>query len=127
MALKVKEETPDVDPADVLNGDVDLPAGQAEGALDPESDVEVPLEAEELQEALGRPPPVHSSYLPLPWKGRLGYVSCEAVGSWICLTRKLTRLGLPEYLFALLESSCLLLSYLSHRLYPREPTPTPRP
>lgn len=75
MAMKVKEENPDVDPADVLNGDVELPAGQAGGALDPESDVEVPLEAEELQEALGRPPPVHSSYLPLPWKGRLGYVS----------------------------------------------------
>lgn len=44
-------------------------------ALDPESDVDVPVEAEELQEALSRPPPVNSSYLPLPWKGRLGYVS----------------------------------------------------
>ncbi|GAB1217987.1 hypothetical protein ATERTT37_007231 [Aspergillus terreus] len=42
-------------------------------ALDPESDVDVPVEAEELQEALSRPPPVNSSYLPLPWKGRLGY------------------------------------------------------
>ena len=30
---------------------------------------------EELKEALGRPPPVNSGYLPLPWKGRLGYVS----------------------------------------------------
>jgi UV DNA damage endonuclease len=43
--------------------------------IDPESDEEVPVEAEELQEALSRAPPVNSSYLPLPWKGRLGYVS----------------------------------------------------
>ena len=42
---------------------------------DPESDEDIPVQAEELQEALSRPPPVNSSYLPLPWKGRLGYVS----------------------------------------------------
>ena len=30
---------------------------------------------EEIQAALSRPPPVHSDYLPLPWKGRLGYAS----------------------------------------------------
>lgn len=42
---------------------------------DPESDDEVPVEAEELQDALSRPPPANSSYLPLPWRGRLGYVS----------------------------------------------------
>lgn len=29
---------------------------------------------EDLAEALSRPPPVNSDYLPLPWKGRLGYV-----------------------------------------------------
>lgn len=27
-----------------------------------------------IKEALSRPPPVNSDYLPLPWKGRLGYV-----------------------------------------------------
>jgi UV DNA damage endonuclease len=42
---------------------------------DPESDDNVPVAAEELQDALSRPPPVNSSYLPLPWRGRLGYVS----------------------------------------------------
>ncbi|KAL5339849.1 UV-endonuclease UvdE-domain-containing protein [Aspergillus crustosus] len=41
--------------------------------MDPESDEDVPVDAEELQEALSRPPAVNSSYLPLPWKGRLGY------------------------------------------------------
>jgi len=35
---------------------------------------------EEVREALSGPPPVHSAYLPLPWKGRLGYVSCPAMG-----------------------------------------------
>jgi UV DNA damage endonuclease len=31
----------------------------------------------EVKEALSRPPPVNSEYLPLPWKGRLGYVSIQ--------------------------------------------------
>lgn len=31
-------------------------------------------EEDEVREALARPPPVNSDYLPLPWKGRLGYV-----------------------------------------------------
>ncbi|KAG8527715.1 UV-damage endonuclease [Bacidia gigantensis] len=42
--------------------------------LDPEADGgEEEAGEEELQAALSRPPPVHSDYLPLPWKGRLGY------------------------------------------------------
>jgi UV DNA damage endonuclease len=42
--------------------------------LDPEADAD-DLDADpvELSAALSRPPPVNSSYLPLPWKGRLGY------------------------------------------------------
>lgn len=32
-------------------------------------------EAVEVERGAARPPPVNSSYLPLPWKGRLGYVS----------------------------------------------------
>ena len=74
VAMAVDPTTADAKPADILNGDVPEPAGRAEAALDPESDEEVPVDPEELQEALGRPPPVNSSYLPLPWKGRLGYV-----------------------------------------------------
>ncbi len=42
--------------------------------LDPEADVEEEADEEEIQAALARPPPVNSDYLPLPWKGRLGYV-----------------------------------------------------
>lgn len=41
---------------------------------DPESEVDVQEEdSEKVKEALSRPPPVNSSYLPLPWKGRIGY------------------------------------------------------
>jgi len=43
--------------------------------LDPEADGEEEADEEEIQAALSRPPPVNSDYLPLPWKGRLGYVS----------------------------------------------------
>lgn len=43
--------------------------------LDPEAEGDEEADEEEIQAALSRPPPVHSDYLPLPWKGRLGYVS----------------------------------------------------
>ena len=42
--------------------------------LDPEADEDDEADEEEIKAALSRPPPVHSDYLPLPWKGRLGYV-----------------------------------------------------
>ena len=42
--------------------------------LDPEADGEEEADEEEIQAALSRPPPVNTDYLPLPWKGRLGYV-----------------------------------------------------
>lgn len=47
------------------------------GALiDPEDE-----EEEVIKEALSRTPPVNSDYLPLPWKGRLGYVRCPCIRS----------------------------------------------
>ena len=45
-----------------------------ESLTDQEADSEEIIDEEEVQEALSRPPPVNSDYLPLPWKGRLGYV-----------------------------------------------------
>lgn len=42
--------------------------------LDPEADDLEEADEEEIQAALSRPPPVNSDYLPLPWKGRIGYV-----------------------------------------------------
>lgn len=43
--------------------------------LDPEAEGDEEADEEDIQAALSRPVPVHSDYLPLPWKGRLGYVS----------------------------------------------------
>lgn len=52
-----------------------LPMTVGEAAVvGPEIECEDNATAEELLEAVARPPPVNSSYLPLPWKGRLGYV-----------------------------------------------------
>jgi hypothetical protein len=45
-----------------------------EGLGDPEAEGDELADEEEIKEALSRPPPVNSDYLPLPWKGRLGYV-----------------------------------------------------
>jgi UV DNA damage endonuclease len=42
--------------------------------VDPEADDEAIEGEDEVKEALSRPPPVNSDYLPLPWKGRIGYV-----------------------------------------------------
>lgn len=43
---------------------------------DPDGDEEGPAEdVDVLKKEAARPPPVNSDYLPLPWKGRLGYVS----------------------------------------------------
>ena len=45
-------------------------------SLDPNGDEAGPIEGvDDLKKEAERPPPVHSDYLPLPWKGRLGYVS----------------------------------------------------
>jgi UV DNA damage endonuclease len=40
---------------------------------DPDEPFDEEADPEELLQALSRPPPVNSSILPLPWKGRLGY------------------------------------------------------
>ena len=49
-----------------------LKRDKIESSTDPETNNE-----EDVQEALSRPPPVNSDYLPLPWKGRLGYVRVQ--------------------------------------------------
>ena len=73
--VKVKEEEEDTS-VKMSNGVVD-PVADAGVSGDPEdaegAEGEEGEEAE-FKEALSRPPPVNSSYLPLPWKGRLGYV-----------------------------------------------------
>jgi hypothetical protein len=50
-------------------------------ADDPEAEEGLEEDEVEIKEALSRPPPVNSEYLPLPWKGRLGYVRNTSVVS----------------------------------------------
>lgn len=129
VAMVVDANDTDAKPADILNEDVAMPTGRAEASLDPESDEDVPVEAEELKEALGRPPPVNSSYLPLPWKGRLGYVSCTycTYSMQRSTVRILTYQGLSKHILALLDSSRFLFPHMSHCLYPGEPTSSTGP
>jgi UV DNA damage endonuclease len=57
---------------------------------------------EEVREALSRPPPVNSAYLPLPWKGRLGYA---------CLNTYLRNASPPVFS----SRTCRIASILEHR------------
>ncbi|KAJ5159465.1 uncharacterized protein N7482_006469 [Penicillium canariense] len=114
VAMAIDTTVAGVKPADILNGDVSLPAGQAEASLDPESDEDVPVDAEELQEALGRPPPVNSSYLPLPWKGRLGYA---------CLNTYLRYSNPPVFC----SRTCRIASILENRHPLNDPNEPPHP
>jgi UV DNA damage endonuclease len=75
--IKMEEEDPNTGAVNGVAGNVAAPAANTGVSGDPD-DVDN-LEAEdedeaEVKEALSRPPPVNSEYLPLPWKGRLGYV-----------------------------------------------------
>ncbi|KAL3452221.1 UV-endonuclease UvdE-domain-containing protein [Aspergillus insuetus] len=83
-------------------------------AIDPESDEDVPVEAEELQEALSRAPPVNSSYLPLPWKGRLGYA---------CLNTYLRYSNPPVFC----SRTCRIASILENRHPLSDPAQPPHP
>jgi hypothetical protein len=64
--------------------------GDVGATIDPEAPEEPNGEGElesedEVREALSRPPPVNSDILPLPWKGRLGYV-CPTQFCCLCYT-----------------------------------------
>ena len=64
-------------------------AVKVEVVAEPEADEEADLdEAEDVQAAASRPPAVNSDYLPLPWKGRLGYVR-DCPGRMMPLTSRL--------------------------------------
>jgi UV DNA damage endonuclease len=75
-APKNKQKKAGAQPVKIEEEDNHAPAVSTGMSGDPD-DVDG-LEAEEdegeVKEALSRPPPVNSDYLPLPWKGRLGYV-----------------------------------------------------
>ncbi|RMZ85634.1 hypothetical protein DV737_g587, partial [Chaetothyriales sp. CBS 132003] len=98
-----KSVTPRNDAAPVAT----LAAG---GVSDPEADCDNESEdPEEVKQGLSRPPPVNSSYLPLPWKGRLGYA---------CLNTYL-RTANPS-IFS--SRTCRISSILDHRHPLKNPT-----
>lgn len=84
-------------------------------ARDPEADgdEEAPDE-EEVKEALARPPPVNSDYLPLPWKGRLGYA---------CLNTYLRQSNPPVFS----SRTCRIQSILEHRHPLQDPSQPEHP
>lgn len=90
--------------------------------LDPEAEGDEEADEEEIQAALSRPPPVNSDYLPLPWKGRLGYVRRDISTASLADVRP----GLPMYVSTLFKSAGLQLSDLPHRIHPRKSTPAQR-
>lgn len=83
----------------------------------PEADAEEEDEEadeEEVKEALTRPPPVNSDYLPLPWKGRLGYA---------CLNTYLRQSHPPVFS----SRTCRIQSILEHRYPLQDPTQPEHP
>jgi len=82
-------------------------ADEWDSRQDPDGDEAGPAEdAKVLKLEAARPPPVNSDYLPLPWKGRLGYVSLMRL---LLTAPYLTCAGLSEHLSAVLESSYIQL------------------
>jgi UV DNA damage endonuclease len=69
---------------------------------DPEEDGDVKVTKEDVAAALARPPPVNSDYLPLPWKGRLGFA---------CLNTYLRNANPPVFS----SRTCRIASILEHR------------
>jgi UV DNA damage endonuclease len=77
---------------------------------DPEAEEdEEDANPEEISAALSRPPPVNSSYLPLPWKGRLGYA---------CLCTYLRFSSPPVFS----SRTCRIASILEHRHPLKDPS-----
>lgn len=83
-------------------------------AADPEADGDEEVDEEEVKEALSRPPPVNSDYLPLPWKGRLGYA---------CLNTYLRNSNPPVFS----SRTCRIQSILEHRHPLQDPTQPEHP
>ncbi|TID24224.1 UV-endonuclease UvdE [Venturia nashicola] len=81
----------------------------APGLGDPEAEGEEVAGEEELSEALSRPPPVNSDYLPLPWKGRLGYA---------CLNTYLRYSNPPVFS----SRTCRIASIIEHRHPLKDPS-----
>ncbi|KAI4096942.1 MAG: hypothetical protein LQ344_000745 [Seirophora lacunosa] len=102
---------PDTEPAALAKDKKE--ASKEPQFLDPEADGEEEADEEEIKEALSRPPPVNSDYLPLPWGGRrLGYA---------CLNTYL-RFSTPPVFSS---RTCRIASILENRHPLRDPNEPP--
>ena len=84
--------------------------------LDPEAEGDEEADEEEIQTALSRPPPVNSDYLPLPWKGRLGYVSFAHIVDFSRSILNASRLAYV-HISASRILPCSALGHVALRLY----------
>ncbi|WPH03991.1 Hypothetical protein R9X50_00687500 [Acrodontium crateriforme] len=99
---KVMKTEIDDRPAAIASDSKAPPQKQDDAMADPEADGDEEADEEELVEAFSRPPPVNSDYLPLPWKGRLGYA---------CLNTYLRQSNPPVFS----SRTCRIQSILEHR------------
>lgn len=74
-----------------------------------------------------RPPAVHSDYLPLPWKGRLGYVSFLISRGDNSAEVLMSHLGLPEHLSTHRQAPGLQFKDMPYSIYPRTSASACRP
>lgn len=87
--------------------------------LDLDEDGEAPAEdADAVRREANRPPPVNSEYLPLPWKGRLGYVSTRILAAATTLIPS----GLLKYVSATVYTTSILIENVPHSLNTRTQT-----
>jgi UV DNA damage endonuclease len=81
------------------------PRPGVEGLGDPEAEGEEEADEEEIKEAMLRSPPVNSNYLPLPWKGRLGYVCSLMISLFVFLLIIVRHVSVHTFATQILPSS----------------------
>ena len=111
---KVKQESHDVESAPAAKGKPAPKKKNDDEAFDPEAESEGEVDEAEVQAASLRPPPVNSSYLPLPWKGRIGYA---------CLNTYLRNSNPPVFS----SRTCRIQSILEHRHPLKDPSQPEHP
>lgn len=93
---------------DDSEGGAEAIAHEGQGGIPDDDDVNV------MKQEGARPPPVNSEYLPLPWKGRLGYA---------CLNTYLRNSGPPVFS----SRTCRISSILEYRHPLQDPSQPPHP
>ncbi|KAH8710069.1 UV-endonuclease UvdE-domain-containing protein [Phaeosphaeriaceae sp. PMI808] len=95
----------------VVNGVTNATGNTAGNEIAEDLEVDEGLEdnESEVKEALSRPPPVNSEYLPLPWKGRLDYA---------CLNTYLRNSNPPVFS----SRTCRIASIIEHRHPLKDPS-----